>query len=82
LQDQGKTVMVVGINGNLAGWMAVADTVKPESTEAIDRLHNQGLKVVMLTGDNAQTARTIADEVHIDEVVSEVLPEEKSEKRS
>jgi Cu+-exporting ATPase len=80
LQGEGKTVMVVAINGTPIGLIAVADTVKPESKEAIDALHQQGLKVVMLTGDNAQTARAIASEVHIDEIVAEVLPDEKSSK--
>ncbi len=80
LQDQGKTVMVVGIDGRLAGLIAVADTLKPESTDAIGELHRQNLKVVMLTGDNIQTAKAIASEVNIDEVVAEVKPEEKSAK--
>jgi len=80
LQDQGKTVMVVVIDGRLAGLIAVADTLKPESTDAIGELHRQNLKVVMLTGDNIQTAKAIASEVNIDEVVAEVKPEEKSAK--
>ena len=80
LQDQGKTVMMVVVDRKLAGLIAVADTLKPESREAIKELHEQGLKVVMLTGDNIQTARAIAAEVNIDEVVAEVRPEEKSAK--
>ena len=80
LQDQGKTVMMVVVDRKLAGLIAVADTLKPESREAIKELHEQGLKVVMLTGDNIQTARAIAAEVNIDEVVAEVRPEKKSEK--
>jgi Cu+-exporting ATPase len=79
-QSQGKTVMLVVIENKLAGLLSVADRVKPESTDAIADLKKQKLKVVMLTGDNAQTARTIADEVGTDEVISEVLPEEKSAK--
>ncbi|MBN1103876.1 MAG: copper-translocating P-type ATPase [Deltaproteobacteria bacterium] len=78
LQDQGKTVMVVALNGTPAGLIAVADRVKPESAQAIEELHRQHLKVVMLTGDNIQTARVIGAEVHVDEVVAEVRPEEKS----
>ena len=78
LQGEGKTVMVVSIEGRSAGLIAVADTLKPESKEAIGQLHNQRLKVVMLTGDNIQTAKAIASAVNIDEVVAEVRPEEKS----
>ncbi|MGD2269700.1 MAG: HAD-IC family P-type ATPase, partial [Desulfobacterales bacterium] len=74
------TVMVVAQEGQLCGLIAVADTVKPESREAILQLHDQGLKVVMLTGDNRQTAQTIAAQVGIDEVVAEVKPDEKSMK--
>jgi Cu+-exporting ATPase len=80
LQDQGKTVMKVVVDKKLAGVIAVADTVKPESGEAIRELHKQRLKVVMLTGDNVQTAKAIASEVDIDEVFAEVRPEDKSAK--
>jgi len=80
LQDEGKTVMMVVVDKKLAGLIAVADTLKPESKEAIKELHEQDLKVVMLTGDNIQTAKAIAAEVNIDEVVAEVRPEEKSAK--
>jgi Cu+-exporting ATPase len=80
LQEEGKTVMTVVVDRKLAGLIAVADTVKPESRDAIGELHKVGLKVAMLTGDNTQTARAIASEVNIDEVVAEVRPEEKSSK--
>jgi Cu+-exporting ATPase len=80
LQAEGKTVMMVVIDQKLAGLIAVADTVKPESGDAITDLHRADLKVVMLTGDNAQTAQSIASTVGIDEVFSEVRPEEKSSK--
>ncbi len=80
LQNEGKTVMVVAIDRKPAGLIAVADTVKPESKEAINALHQQGLKVVMLTGDNVKTAKAIASEINMDEVVAEVLPDEKSSK--
>ncbi|MBL7177979.1 MAG: copper-translocating P-type ATPase [Desulfobacteraceae bacterium] len=80
LQELGKTVMVVVVDEKLAGLIAVSDTVKPESGEAIEDLHRQNLKVVMLTGDNNQTARAIGAEVNIDEVIAEVRPEEKSSK--
>jgi Cu+-exporting ATPase len=80
LQELGKTVMVVVVDEKLAGLIAVSDTIKPESGEAIEDLHRQNLKVVMLTGDNIQTARAIGAEVNIDEVIAEVRPEEKSSK--
>lgn len=80
LQGEGKTVMVVAIDGMPAGLIAVADTVKPESKRAIEALHQQNLKVVMLTGDNARTAKTIALEVEVDDIVAEVLPDQKSSK--
>jgi P-type Cu+ transporter len=78
LQSQGKTVMVAVKNSALCGLIAVSDTVKPESREAIRQLHDQHLKVVMLTGDNQQTAQTIADQVNIDDILAEVKPDEKS----
>ena len=80
LQDQGKTVMLVVVDRELAGLIAVADTIKPESRDAISELHEAHLKVAMLTGDNTQTAKAIASEVNIDEVFAEVRPEEKSSK--
>ncbi|MGD8763704.1 MAG: heavy metal translocating P-type ATPase [Desulfobacteraceae bacterium] len=80
LQSQGKTVMVVVRNNALYGLISVSDTLKPESKEAIQKLHNQHLKVVMLTGDNQQTAQSIAAQVNIDEIMAEVRPEEKSSK--
>jgi Cu+-exporting ATPase len=80
LQSQGKTVMVVARENRLCGLIAVADALKPDSVEAIQALHDQHLKVVMLTGDNLQTARTIGNQVHIDEIFAEVKPNEKSTK--
>jgi len=80
LQGEGKTVMMIVVDKQLAGLMAVADTVKPESKEAIEKLHEQDVNVVMITGDNIQTAKAIASEVNIDEVIAEVRPEEKSAK--
>jgi Cu+-exporting ATPase len=78
LQNQGKTVVVVAAENKIAGLIAVADRVKPDSKDAIESLHTQNIRVVMLTGDNARTAEAIASEVGIDEVVSEVRPEDKS----
>jgi len=80
LQDKGKTVMMIVVDKQLAGLIAVADTVNPESKEAIEELHEQDLNVIMFTGDNIQTAKAIASEVSIDEIVAEVRPEEKSAK--
>ena len=78
LQTSGNTVMMVSVEGQLWGLVAVADTVKPESENAIQALHHQGLKVIMLTGDNRMTAESIARQVNIDIVAAEVRPEEKS----
>ncbi|MFP4347583.1 MAG: heavy metal translocating P-type ATPase [Desulfococcaceae bacterium] len=80
LQGQGKTVMGVAADGKMAGLIAVADTLHPESKAAIEALYRQGLQVVMLTGDNYRTARAIADQVGIEDIVAEVHPEEKSAK--
>ncbi|HEX8992001.1 MAG TPA: heavy metal translocating P-type ATPase [Anaerolineales bacterium] len=78
LQSAAKTAMLVSIDRHVAGVIAVADTVKEGSREAIEALHRMGLKVVMITGDNARTAAAIADQVLVDEVRAEVLPEGKS----
>ena len=78
LQSAGKTVMVLVQGEELSGLIAVSDTLKPESKEAIEELHAQKIKVVMLTGDNLQTARAIASEVNIDKIFAEVRPDEKS----
>ncbi|UCG19815.1 MAG: cadmium-translocating P-type ATPase [Deltaproteobacteria bacterium] len=80
LQSQGKTLMAVVVEKELAGFIAVADSLKPESKKAVAELHGQGLKVVMLTGDNIQTARTIGEQVQVDDIVAEVRPGEKSMK--
>jgi Cu+-exporting ATPase len=82
LQKKGKTVIVVAMGKTPVGLIGLADTVKKESIEAVKALHGMNLRVVMLTGDNAQTAKAIASEVNIDEVVAEVRPEEKSSKIS
>ena len=78
LQSEGKTVMVLVRENKLSGLISVSDTLKPESAEAIHQLHDHKLKVVMLTGDNLQTARAIASQVSVDEIFAEVRPEEKS----
>lgn len=78
LAEEGKTPMYIAIDGKLAGIIAVADTVKPSSKEAISTLHEMGLKVAMITGDNKKTAHAIARQVGIDIVLAEVLPEDKA----
>ncbi len=80
LENDGKTAMLIAIAGELAGVIAVADTVKETSKEAIERMHQLGLEVIMLTGDNERTANAIANQVDIDVVIAEVLPDEKSDK--
>jgi Cu+-exporting ATPase len=74
---QGGTPLWIAVDGALAGILVVADQVKPSSVEAIRRLHGEKLRVVMLTGDNEQTARAIATQVGIDEVIAGVLPQGK-----
>ncbi|MGG3564319.1 heavy metal translocating P-type ATPase [Neobacillus rhizosphaerae] len=78
LEENGKTSMIVAINGEFAGMVAVADTVKESSKAAISKLKDMGLEVIMMTGDNVRTAKAIADEVGVDAVVAEVLPEGKA----
>ena len=79
LSDEGKTAMVVAVDGELAGVIAVADTVKEDSVSAIHRMHEIGLEVVMVTGDNQRTAEAIAGQVGIDRVLAEVLPQDKAD---
>ncbi|MBG9836450.1 MULTISPECIES: heavy metal translocating P-type ATPase [Bacillus] len=79
LEREGKTAMLIAINKEYAGIVAVADTVKDTSKSAIARLKKMGLDVVMITGDNTQTAQAIAGQVGIDHVIAEVLPEGKAE---
>ena len=80
LANEGKTPMYIAINNKLEGIIAVADTVKPSSKEAIENLHKMGIKVAMITGDNKKTADAIAKQVGIDIVLAEVLPEDKANK--
>jgi Cu+-exporting ATPase len=79
LADEGKTPMYLAVDGRAAGVVAVADTLKENSKEAVAAFHRLGLEVAMLTGDNRRTAEAIAKEVGIERVLSEVLPEDKAE---
>jgi P-type Cu+ transporter len=78
LQGEGKTTVLVAVDGCIAGAIAIADTVKEGSVEAIQQLHKMGIQVAMLTGDNQQTAQAIAKQVGIDRVFAEVLPGDKA----
>ncbi|WP_286884649.1 heavy metal translocating P-type ATPase, partial [Aneurinibacillus sp. UBA3580] len=79
LESKGKTAMVVAVDGRYAGIVAVADTIKETSKEAIARLKQMGIEVIMITGDNQRTAEAIAAETGIDRVLAEILPEGKAE---
>ena len=78
LRTEGQTVMFVAVDGQLAGLLGVADPVKESTPEAIRQLHTEGLHIVMLTGDNRATADAIARQLGIDEVIAEVLPDQKA----
>lgn len=78
LEHQGKTAMLVAVDGTFAGIIAVADTVKPTSKQAIEALTKIGIHSVMITGDNERTAKAIANQVGIQEVRAQVLPQDKS----
>ncbi len=79
LRDDGQTVMFVIVDGKIAGLLGAKDPVKTSSKEAIDRLHGQGLRVVMLTGDGWANARAVGRELGLDEIVAELSPAEKAE---
>ncbi|AFS14812.1 putative cation-transporting ATPase V [Mycobacterium intracellulare subsp. intracellulare MTCC 9506] len=77
LEEQGRTAVFVGRDGHVVGVIAVADTVKDDAVDVVRQLHAMGLRVAMITGDNARTANAIANQVGIDQVLAEVLPEDK-----
>jgi Cu+-exporting ATPase len=79
LRKEGQTVMFVALDGSVAGLLGVADPIKESAREAIELLHQEGLRIVMLTGDNRTTAQAVARELGIDEVQAEVLPQQKGE---
>ena len=76
----GKTTIYMAVDGKHVAVFALADTIKDESRDAVAALHRMGIKVIMLTGDNETTARAIADELGIDDVIAEVLPQDKAQK--
>lgn len=79
LRDEGQTVMLIAIAGKAAGLIGVADPIKESTAEAIRDLHAEGIKIVMLTGDNQITAQAVAGQLGIDEIHAGVLPEQKAE---
>ena len=79
LRREGQTVMFAALDGRAAGLVGVADPIKASTPEAIEMLHREGVRLVMLTGDNRTTAEAVARRLNIDEVEAEVLPEEKGE---
>jgi Cu+-exporting ATPase len=79
MRKEGETVMFVAVDGRLAGLVGVADPIKESTPEALRALHEEGLRIVMLTGDNRTTAEAVARRLGIDEVVADVLPEQKIE---
>ncbi|ANF98623.1 copper-translocating P-type ATPase [Paenibacillus bovis] len=78
VESKGKTVMLTAINGQYTGWLAVADTVKETSKEAIQRLQQMGMEVIMITGDNERTAQAIGQQTGVDHILAGVLPEGKA----
>ncbi|MEZ5570951.1 MAG: heavy metal translocating P-type ATPase [Halioglobus sp.] len=77
-RDKGQTTVFVALDGVPAGFLGVADAIKASSRDAVTALHDAGIRVIMLTGDNARTARVVGDALSIDEVVSDVLPADKA----
>jgi Cu+-exporting ATPase len=79
LRKQGQTVMFVAIDGKLAGSLGVADPIKPSTPDALRALRDEGIRVVMLTGDSRATAEAVAKQLGLDEVIAEVLPDQKGD---
>jgi Cu+-exporting ATPase len=77
-RGQGATAIYVAVDGRLAGLLVVADAVKKTTPAAIEALRDAGIRIVMLTGDNERTARAVADTLGVDEVIADVLPEDKA----
>ncbi len=79
LENEGKTAMIMAVNGNLESIIAVADIIKESSRQAVSELQKMGIEVYMITGDNQRTASAIARQAGINKVLAEVLPEKKAE---
>jgi Cu+-exporting ATPase len=79
-RSQGETVMLAALDGEVAGFVAVADPIKDSTPEAVELLHQAGIRLVMATGDNERTAKAVAKELGIDEVIADALPEDKQDK--
>jgi Cu+-exporting ATPase len=79
MRAEAQTVMFLAVDGRLAGLLGVADPIKESTAEAVAGLHAEGLRVVVLTGDNETTARAVARQLDLDEVIADVLPDEKAE---
>jgi Cu+-exporting ATPase len=77
LSKKGQTVVFAALNGTAAGVLGISDPIKPDSREAVERLRKQGIRVIMLTGDNRVTAQSVAEQVGVDDFIAEVLPEDK-----
>jgi Cu2+-exporting ATPase len=80
LSSQGKTVIFALVDGRLAGALALADVIRPESREAVTKLKAMGIQCMMLTGDNRLVAKWVAEELGLDDYFAEVLPQEKADK--
>ncbi len=80
LREEGQTVMLIGVDGRVAGFIGVADPIKSSTAEAITKLHASGVRIIMMTGDNAVTAAAVAKQLGLDEVQADVLPEDKYKK--
>jgi Cu+-exporting ATPase len=79
LRREGRTVVFVAVDGRLAGILGIADPIKPSTPEAVRALHDEGVRIVMLTGDSRTTAEAVARELGLDEIEAEVLPDRKAE---
>lgn len=82
LSTKGQTAVYAALNGTAAGVLGISDPVKPDSREAVERLRKQGIRVIMLTGDNRLTAQSVAEQVGVDDFIAEVLPEDKAKEIS
>ena len=80
LHGEGKTTMILAVDKKPAGLIAVADTLKPDAKEVIDKLHRAGIKTAMITGDNENTAAAVASRIGIDDVIAEVQPQDKAQR--